>query len=425
MNRPDYVLRDVTLADGSVVDIEISGAHVGGVAPAGANRQRDPGLSELDGRGLLALPPFVNLHTHLDKAYTRDLTRRHDGTLIEAIRAVNEVKTRFDVEDVAERAERLIRSGVREGATYVRTHVDVDTIAGLRGLEGVRLAAERNRDLCEVVIVAFPMLGLTSDVRLLDLMRAAVENGAGLVGGIPHIEPTVEAQRAHVNTLFDLAERFDLDVDMHVDESDDGSVRTLEMVAEATIERGWHGRVTAGHVCALSAADEVYAARVIARCAEAEMTIISNPPTNLVIQGRGDRGLVRRGLTRVSELRAAGINVCFGQDNVCDGFYPFGRGSMLEVALLAAHAAHLTSPDLIDYALAGVSSAPARAAGIVHGIRPGGRADFSLFRAPSWVEALRLQQPPELVFFGGRPVACTRIDSVVGAAESARALNSV
>ena len=332
---------------------------------------------------------------------------------------MGERKKRFTPEDVAERAGRLILSGVAEGVTHVRTHVDVDSVAGLRGLEGVRRAAESCRDVCRVSIVAFPQLGIRSDPGALDLMRAAVEAGAGVVGGMPHWEAGREDQLAHVAALFDLAERHDLDVDMHVDESDDASVRTLEMVADATISRGWQGRVTAGHVCSLAAADDDYAARVIARCAEAGLTIVSNPATNLVIQGRGDRGLVRRGLTRIAEFRAAGVNVCLGQDNVCDGFYPFGRGSMLEVAFLGAHAAHLTGGDDLAYLLETVTSAPARAwrdAG--YGLRAGSPADLNLFRAPSWIEALRLQRPPELVFFRGRPVASTEVSGSVGVVET-------
>jgi len=252
-------------------------------------------------------------------------------------------------------------------------------------------------------------------------MQAAVEAGATIVGGMPHWEATREDQLEHVAVLFDLAERHDLDVDMHVDESDDASVRTLEMVADATISHGWQGRVTAGHVCSLGAVDHAYASRVIAKCAEARMTIVSNPATNLVIQGRGDQGLVRRGLTRIGEFRAAGVNVCLGQDNVCDGFYPFGRGSMLEVAFLGAHAAHLTRGADLAYLLETVTSAPARAwPDTEYGLHVGARADLNLFRAPSWVEVVRLQRPPELVFFKGRPVASTAVSGTVGVVESAK-----
>lgn len=404
-----YLLRDVRLADGRIVDVRLLDGRIADVGPAGGpGRPNDAALRVVPASGLLALPAFVDIHAHLDKAFTRDDLPDHDGTLPAAIRAMGERKKRFTPEDVAERAGRLIRSGVAEGVTHVRTHVDVDSITGLRGLEGVSRAAEACRDVCRVSIVAFPQLGIKSDPGALDLMRAAVETGAGVVGGMPHWEATREDQLAHIAALFDLAERYDLDVDMHVDESDDASVRTLEMVAEATIARGWQGRVTAGHVCSLAAADDDYAARVIAKCAEAGLTIVSNPATNLVIQGRSDRGLVRRGLTRIPEFRAVGVSVCLGQDNVCDGFYPFGRGSMLEVAFLGAHAAHLTSGADLDYLLETVTSAPARAwRDDDYGLRAGCPADLNLFRAPSWVEALRLQRPPEMVFFKGRPVAST------------------
>lgn len=420
MSGHGYLLREVCLTDGRIVDITIDGERIAEVGPSdGARRRPSLDWRELPTSGLLAVPGFIDIHAHLDKAYTRDDVDAHDGTLGGAINAMNKQKARFTPESVADRAVRLIKSGVGEGVTRVRTHVDVDAFAELRGLEGVLLAADRVREICAVSIVAFPQMGVMSDSRTLELMKAAVEGGADVIGGMPHTEVGPDAQCAHVKAIFDLAEKIGLDVDMHVDESDDGSVRTLEMVADATIERGWFGRVTAGHVCSLAAADDEYAARVIAKCAEAEMTIVSNPATNMVIQGRGDRGLIRRGVTRIAEFRKAGVNLCFGQDNVCDGFYPFGRGSMLEVAFLGAHAAHLTAADDMPYVLDSVTTAAARAARMPdYGLRAGSRADLNLFRAPSWIEVLRLQRPPELVFFNGAPVAYSKTDAAVGLREA-------
>ncbi|MGZ4633352.1 MAG: amidohydrolase family protein, partial [Actinomycetes bacterium] len=197
---------------------------------------------------------------------------------------------------------------------------------------------------------------------------------------------------------------------MHVDETDDGAVRTLAMVIEETERRGWQGRVTVGHVCSLSAADDDYADQVIAGCARAGITVVSNPVTNLVIQGRGDRGLVRRGTTRVRELMAAGVNVAFGQDCVQDGFYPFGRGDMLEVALISAHAAHLATVDEQRAALAAVTTSPARAWRLDdYGVQVGARADLQLYAASGWGEVLRLQDPPRAVWSHGRQVAHTTI----------------
>jgi cytosine deaminase len=267
-------------------------------------------------------------------------------------------------------------------------------------------AAAECADIAEVRTIAFPQEGLLRDPGAIDLMEAALEAGADVVGGMPHWEVDEESQREHVRLCFELAERFDRDLDMHVDETDDGGVRTLEMVADEALRRGFDGRVCAGHVCSLAAAPHDYAERVIEKCARAGISIAANPVTNLVLQGRGDRGLVRRGMTRVGEFRAAGVNVLFGQDCVKDGFYPFGRGSMLEVALISAHAAHLTTHDDLAFALRAVTEAPARAWRLKdYGLKVGARADLQLFGAPSWEEALRLQVPPEKVWCKGRLVA--------------------
>jgi cytosine deaminase len=228
---------------------------------------------------------------------------------------------------------------------------------------------------------------------------------------MPHWEHSVQEQRDHVRLCFDLAEEHDADVDMHVDETDDGSSRTLEMVLDQTVARNWQGRVTVGHVCALSADEHDYAERLAADCATAGVTVVANPVTNLMIQGRSDRGLIRRGTTRVREFLQAGVNLAFGQDCVADGFYPFGRGSMLEVALISAHATHLGTDDELMTALGAVTDAPARAwrLGDSFGIRPGARADLQIYAAGSWGEVLRLQQPPTHVFSRGRLVAQSEV----------------
>ena len=393
-------LEGVLLATGDAVDVRWEGDRIISI-------RRAAGAAS----GKLLLPAFIDTHVHLDKALIRDDLRDHDGTLRGAIDAIHERKRRYTVEDVAARAQAVIEASVLHGSTRLRSHVDVDTIGGLVPLEGVLEAARRCAPIAEVEVIAFPQEGILRDPGALELMERALGAGAGVVGGMPQWEPDDASCREHVRLCFELAERFDRDLDMHVDETDDGSVRTLEMVADEALRRGWRGRVTAGHVCSLAAADEEYAARVIEKCARAELTIVANPVTNLVIQGRGDRGLVRRGTTRIAELRAAGVNLAFGQDCVKDGFYPFGRGDMLEVALISAHAAHLSTKADLDYALEAVSEAPARAWRLSdYGLRPGARADFALFSAPSWPEALRLQRPPERVWFKGEEVATTAVE---------------
>jgi len=397
-----WALQDARLADGSTADVVVDGERIARVGPGVS-----AGVTErVDCSGRIVLPAFIDGHVHLDKVLIRDELREHDGTLAGAIGAIHERKRRYTVDDVRTRAVAVIEEAVRLGTTRLRSHVDVDTIGGLVPLEGVMAAAAECADIAEVRTIAFPQEGLLRDPGAYALMEAALEAGADVVGGMPHWELDEHSQREHVRLCFDLAERFDRDVDMHVDETDDGGVRTLEMVADEALARGFVGRVCAGHVCSLAAADHDYAERVIEKCLRAGISIASNPVTNLVLQGRGDRGLIRRGTTRITELRAAGVNVLFGQDCVKDGFYPFGRGSMLEVALISAHAAHLTTSRDLAFALRAITEAPAQAMRLTdYGVRAGARADLQLLPVPAWSEALRMQPPPEKVWFRGRLVA--------------------
>src|SRR5437762_9450621 len=403
-----WALQDARLPDGSRADILVDGEEIAEIGEGAASRA----ANRIDCAGKLVLPGFVDGHVHLDKALIRDELNEHDGTLAGAIGAIHERKRRYTAADVRDRAREVIESSVRLGNTRLRSHVDVDTIGGLVPLEGVMAAASACADIAEVRTIAFPQEGLLRDPGAYSLMEAALEAGADVVGGMPHWELDEASQREHVRLCFELAQRFDRDLDMHVDETDDAQMRTLEMVADEALARGFTGRVCAGHVCSLSAADNAYADRVIEKCRRAEISIAANPVTNLVLQGRGDRGLIRRGTTRIGELRAAGVNVLFGQDCVKDGFYPFGRGSMLEVALISAHAAHLTTRADLDFALRAITEAPAQAMRIDdYGLRPGARADLQLLPVPTWSEAMRLQPLPEKVWFRGRLVAESSVRS--------------
>ncbi|HMJ38227.1 MAG TPA: amidohydrolase family protein [Verrucomicrobiae bacterium] len=405
-----WALQDARLPDGSEVDVVVDGERIVRIG-AGAAEGVSPAT---DCAGKLLLPAYIDAHVHLDKVLIRGELREHDGTLGGAIGAIHERKRRYTVADVAARARAVIERSVALGTTRLRSHVDVDTIGGLVPLEGVMTAAEACADIAEVSTIAFPQEGLLRDPGAYDLMRAALEAGADVVGGMPHWELDEGSQKEHVRQCFELAERFDRDLDMHVDETDDGGVRTLEMVADEALRRGFFGRVCAGHVCSLAAAPHDYADRVIDKCLRAGISIASNPVTNLVLQGRGDRGLIRRGTTRIGELRAAGVNVFFGQDCVNDGFYPFGRGSMLEVALISAHAAHLTTRADLAFALRAVSEAPALAMRLTdYGLKPGARADLQLLPVPTWDEALRMQPMPEKVWFKGRLVAENSVQAVL------------
>ena len=290
-----WALQDARLPDGTRADIVVDGERITRVGGGAAD-----GIAErLACGGKLVLPAFIDGHVHLDKVLIRDELREHDGTLAGAIGAIHERKRRYTVEDVRVRARAVIEESVRLGTTRLRSHVDIDSIGGLVPLQGVMAAAADCADIAEVRTIAFPQEGLLRDPGAYELMQSALEAGADVVGGMPHWELDEASQRDHVRLCFDLAERFDRDLDMHVDETDDAGVRTLEMVADEALARGYIGRVCAGHVCSLSAADHAYAERVIEKCRRASISIAANPVTNLVLQGRGDRGLIRRGTPRI------------------------------------------------------------------------------------------------------------------------------
>src|SRR3989475_8367040 len=278
-----WALQDARLADGTRADIVVDGERIAQVGRGGAEGVPD----RVDCSGKLLLPAFIDGHVHLDKALIRDELREHDGTLAGAIGAIHERKRRYTADDVRTRARAVIEDSVRLGTTRLRSHVDVDTIGGLIPLEGVMAAAEDCADIASLQTIAFPQEGLLRDPGAYALMEAAVEAGADVVGGMPHWETDEPAQREHVRLCFELAERFDRDLDMHVDETDGGGVRTLEMVADEALARGFTGRVCAGHVCSLAAADHDYAERVIEKCRRAGVSVGAHPPPNPGVPGGG------------------------------------------------------------------------------------------------------------------------------------------
>jgi len=413
---PDLVLRSCR-AEGhdGLVDVALAGGMIASVE----EHVELAGRAELDLEGRLVSPAFVQPHIHLDKVGTLPLLGgNRSGTLAEAIEILHQVKRSSSVEDVAERAGVVIRQAVLTGTTRIRTHVDVDTVGGLTPLRGVVLAARRHADLCDIQVVAFPQEGVIRDPGTADLMDAAMREGADVVGGMPHWELDEASARAHIATCMNLAVAHDADVDMHIDETDDGASRTLSMLVDAVGEREWQGRVTAGHCCAMAAWDDAYAADVIARAAKARMHFVTNPATNLLLQGRADHEPRRRGLPRVKELLAAGLTVGCGQDCVQDGFYPFGAADQLQVALILCHAAQLSTPAELDQALDSVRSAAARLMGIRgYGLGRGCVADLVVLDATDAHEALRLQSPRRWVIRAGRVIAQTVTTSVLSRPE--------
>jgi cytosine/creatinine deaminase len=387
------------------VDIAVEGEKIAAVAANYPGRAQ----TEIDAGGRLILPGLFNLHYHADKCLLGEIMRPNvSGTLPEAIEITNEFKSKYDPVEVASRAMRTIEQGVKNGTTFFRLFCDVGTIGGLRAARGLLLARDKMKKYCGIQVVAFPQEGLLRDPGAAELMEEAIKEGCDVVGGLPWYEYTDEEARQHIDICFNMAMKYDLDIHMLVDDTDDINSRSLEYLARKTMRESFHGRVTASHCGAMAGYNDVYAAKVVDMVASAGITISVNAHINLVCSARLDREPRRRGIARVKELLARGANVITSQDDVNDPYYPFGKPDPLECALMMAHVAQLTLPHELEQVMDMVTVNAARAARVAdYGIGPGKRADLVVVDAPSVHEALRLQPPRPHVFKDGREVACS------------------
>ncbi|MDD4312319.1 MAG: amidohydrolase family protein [Eubacteriales bacterium] len=372
-----------------------------------------PADTVIDAKGALVTPSLIDPHIHLDKVNIFDVVRKNvSGTLKEAIEIIWDKKKDYTTEDILARSEDVLLRALKNGTLNMRSHVDVDTIGGLKPLEGVKALREKYRNVMDLQLVAFPQEGIIKNPGCEALMWKAMESGADVVGGMPANEYSPDDSREHVRICFDIAEKFDADIDMHVDETDDPFYRTLEMIADEALKRGWIGRVTAGHTCALAAYDDHYANYVIEKCAKAQIRFITNPVTNLLLQGRLDKQPIRRGITRVKELLAAGILVSFGQDCVKDTFYPYGSADMLQVANVTAHAAQMSLPPEIETVYDMITTTAAEILKLDnYGLAVGKKANLVVVNAKDARDAIRLTPERLYVIREGKIVAKTVVQT--------------
>jgi cytosine deaminase len=233
-----------------------------------------------------------------------------------------------------------------------------------------------------------------------------MKEGCDIVGGLPWYEYTDADARDHIDICFEIAKRYDRDIHMLVDDTDDSNSRSLEYLALKTMRENFNGRVTASHCGAMAGYNDVYAAKIVDMVATAGITISCNAHINLVCSARLDREPKRRGIVRVKELLARGANVISSQDDVNDPYYPFGKPDPLECVSMIAHVAQLTLPHEIEQAMSMVTENSAKAARVKdYGIAPGKRADLVVVGAPSVHEAIRLQPLRRSVIRNGVEVA--------------------
>lgn len=320
---------------------------------------------------------------HLDTVLTSDKFPNKSGTLKEAVEISRKVKETSTKQEAKKRANKVLKLAYNNGLRALRTHCDIDPTAGLDFLEVLLDLKERWQDKIDFQVVSFPQEGLSPSI--LELMEESLKMGVDLMGGIPNHK---EKPRKHIKKLFDLATKYDVDIDMHIDERDDPTSLTIKDLAKETIERNYQGRVTADHCCSLAANKVEDLDEVFRLAREAELNVVSLPSTNLCLQGRNDQIAPRRGITRVKALLDNNIPVMLGSDNIRDSFNPFGNADMLEEALIAAHGCYMGNQKDLEKIFKMITIIPSNKLDFKNEIKIGNKADFIVLDQTDTAQAI-------------------------------------
>lgn len=395
-------------------DIAIDDGRITDIGKALTVRGKD----EIDAEGSLVTESFVNPHLHLCKVWTLPmlgdgaLTAYHGSDMGKALAAIDlasAVKANYEASWITRNARKAVALAALHGNLHIRALADVDSKAQLEGVKALIAVREEFRGIVDLQVVAFAQDGILKDPGTDRLMREAMELGADVVGGIPWIEFSDAEARRHVDFCFDLAREYDADITMLLDDAGDASLRTLEMMALETIARGWQGRALAHHCRAMALYPEPYLQRLCGTLRRAQISIVSDPHTGPLH-------------ARVKDLLGEGVNVCLGQDDISDAYYPFGRNNMQEVAFLASHLLWMTGRQEIERLYDMVTTAPAKAMNLRgFGLAVGSQANLVVLGRPDVIEALRFHTPPRHVVSQGRRVDLSRMQQLADGAEAAPA----
>lgn len=369
----------------------------------------ETGEAVIDAQGGLILPPFVEPHIHLDTTLTAgEPVWNLSGTLFEGIKVWSERKEMLSLEDVKRRATTALKWQIAQGIQHVRTHVDV-TDPELVALRAMLEVKEEMAPWVDLQIVAFPQEGINSYPGGFELLEESLKLGADVVGGIPHFEFTREYGVDSVNKVFELAAKYDRLIDIHCDEIDDEQSRFLEVVAAEAYKYGMGHRVTASHTTAMHSYNNAYTYKLFRLLKMSNINFVANPLVNIHLQGRFDTYPKRRGITRVKELLEAGLNVCFGHDDIMDPWYPIGTGNMMQVLHMGLHVCQLMGYSQIANSLDLITTNSARSLNILdrYGIEEGKPANLIILPAVDGYDAVRRQVPVRYSIRAGQVIART------------------
>ena len=366
-----------------------------------SERLNGKGSTEIDARGNLVTESFVNPHLHLCKVWTLPMMEEEAlktyqgeamGKALAGIELASKIKEKYAESWIVENARRAAALAALHGNLHIRAFADVDGKARLEGVKALLRIRDEFRGIVDVQVVAFPQDGIVREAAAAELMHQAMALGADVVGGIPWVEFTDADAAAHVKICFDLAQQFNKDVSMLLDDAGDPGLRTLEMMAVEALRRGWSGRALAHHCRAMSFYPMPYVQRLARVLRNARVAVVTDPHTGPLH-------------ARVKELLAEGVAVCLGQDDISDAYYPFGRNNMLEVAFLASHLLWMMTRQEIEKLYDMITVDAAAAINLDHfGLSEGAAANLVVLDHADVVEALRVHGAPVHVVSNGRIV---------------------
>src|SRR5687768_15600101 len=411
-NQFDILIKRARLRDkpDSLIDIGIGG---GQVLALEENLSGGAGML-IDSQGNMVTESFVNPHLHLCKVYTLQMMDEEAlmsynaegmGKAMTTIELAARIKEKYDEAWIIKNVRKALAQAAIYGNTHIRAFADVDSKARLEGVKALIRARDEFKGIVEIQVCAFAQDGWVREPGVDTLMRQAMELGTDVVGGIPWIEYTEADVQQHVRESFDLAQEFNKDVSMLVDDAGDPGLRSLEAMAVETIRRGWQGRALAHHARAMALYPQPYFQKVAALLKQAKMAVVSDPHTGPLH-------------ARVKELLAEGVNVCLGQDDISDAYYPFGRNNLLEVAFLAAHLLWMTTRREMETLYDMITVNAAQAMNVEnHRLKVGANANLVVLDAPNVLEALRNHSMPVCVISNGKLIDRARMDSVARTGE--------
>jgi cytosine deaminase len=365
----DLIFRNALLRSSAApVDIGVKNGRIAAIEPSLCCESL-----AVDIGGRLALPGFVDSHIHLDKACLLGRCDHDHGSLSDAIRAVSGMKPDFTVADVYARGAKVLERAIVHGTMRMRTHVEIDPRIGLRSFEAIKALKRDYAWAIDLSLCVFPQEGLTNDPGAEELLVQALRNGGEVIGGCPYTDTNPNAQ---LERIFDLAQEFDVDVDLHLDFDLDPSWCHLDEVCRQTERRNYGGRVAIGHATKLSALPPERLKAATAQLAAAGVAVTVLPATDLYLMGREATHNAPRGLTLAHKLTGDGVLCSVATNNVLNPFTPFGDASLLRMANLYANAAHASVADF-DTCLDLVTELPARLMNLAdYGIAVGKPADL-------------------------------------------------